>query len=112
MAITVKQPIGSILYYIKGTIIYSGILCGWESYGYTCIFFQIEPNRKMIPNPEPGRLAVFTCDVVPSDILYPTAEAAVDACIEQKKKALEKAKHDLICQEIDDSYNFEYKRKD
>lgn len=31
MAITVKQPIGSILYYIKGTSIYSGILCGLAS---------------------------------------------------------------------------------
>lgn len=106
MAITVQQPIGSRLYYIKETKIYSGILCGWEDYGFTCIFFQTEPNRKQTVNPASGRFGVYACDIIDADILYPTAEEAIDACIEQKKKALEKAKHDLVCQEIDDENHF------
>ena len=70
-------------------------------------FLSNRTEPEMIPNPEVGqRLAVFVCDVISADILYPTAEAAIDACIEQKHQSLEKSLHELNQKEIEDENHF------
>lgn len=93
MAITVKQPIGSMLYYIVGSKIIAGILCGWEEYGYTCIFFQTAPVRQMMTDPNQGRpLASYFCDIVPADRLHLTADDAINEALHEQRRVLEESK--------------------